>query len=131
MSNTAHGTIKVEALGNIIVTKYIGMFNLEGLTTELMKLRAAINALDGQPFAILVDNLELEGGTPEAYEALNEFNLSIANLPLVAKATVITSAVKLSIIEARVTARQQQNKLAFTSKAEALEWLRSELAEHT
>lgn len=127
---TGHGTIDVELLDNIIVTRYIGLFNQEGLTAEIAKVRKAIDSLGGQPFAILIENDELEGGTPEAYEALNDFNLSLAHLPLVAKATVMKSALKLRIIEERVTARRQQNKQEFTSKEDALAWLRSELAKH-
>lgn len=122
-----HGNIDVKVQGSIIVTKYVGQFNSAGLLDELAKLQAAIDGLNGAPFAILVDDLELEGGTPGAYEALNTFNLGLADLPLVAKATVIQSNLKLKIIDSRVTARQQQNHRAFTDRDEAMAWLQSEL----
>lgn len=125
--DNCHGLIEVNVDQKIITAKYVGLFNRDGLVRELGKLRQAIDELLPEPFAILIDDLELEGGTPDAYEALEEFNQWLNTQPLAAKATVVTSSARLKIIDARVPSRKQQNHQAFQSIAEAEEWLQSQL----
>lgn len=129
--DTRHGEIEVSVDGRIIIARYIGLFNQEGAGAELDKLKAAIVALTPGPFVMLVDDIRLEGGTPDAYDEVERFNHWLQDYPMVAKATVVESAVKLKILESRIPARRQQNSQAFVSIDEAKAWLASQLALHS
>lgn len=125
--NTGHGIIDIDIDGDIIIARYIGLFNVDGMERELTKLRQAVESIAPAPFAILVDNLSVEGGTPEAYEVLELFNQWLNTQPLVAKATVSESSVKLKIVDERVPSRQLQNQRSFSTLESARRWLQSEM----
>ncbi|EAR09190.1 hypothetical protein [Reinekea blandensis] len=124
-----HGNIDIRVEDRIVIAKYIGLFNLEGVQAELEKLKTTITELPEGPFVMLVDDLDLEGGTPDAYEAVDQFNIWLQDFPMIAKATVVESTVKLKILEARIPSRQRQNSRAFMSMDDARSWLLAQLAD--
>ncbi len=127
MSDRPHGEILLTTQGNILIAQYIGMFNLDGMQLGVQAMQTAIAQFAGEPFAMLIDDLQVEGGTPEAYEALEAFNQWLISQNMVAKATVITSKVKLKIIDSLVASRKKQNHQAFTTMSDAISWLTEQL----
>ena len=127
MNDTAHGHIDIKVDGNIVTATYIGQFNHEGITKGISVLRNTVEQFNGAPFAMLVDDLAVEGGTPEAYAELELFNQWVNTQSMVAKAMLIHSKLKLKIIDSLVQSRKQQNIRLFDSHVEAYNWLKSEL----
>ena len=128
MKNSPHGQIKVCEEEFIITAAYIGQFNLEGTIIGLKELRNVIESLNGAPFTMLVDDLNVEGGTPEAYAELEVFNQWLNSQKMVAKAMLINSKLQLKIIDTLVESRKVQNIESFTDRKAAMDWLKSELS---
>lgn len=126
----AHGKTIVSSEGRVIKAKFIGAFNSTGVLKYANKIKSIVNALDGAPFAILVDDLELEGGTPHAYEALEVYNQWLNKQPLIAKAMLTKSLIKIDIITSLAPSHKKQNVQVFEKEKEALVWLKSELAKY-
>ncbi|MCV2884875.1 hypothetical protein OE749_09220 [Aestuariibacter sp. AA17] len=123
----AHGDFSVVIQDDIIEVQLIGMFNHEGTEQYVNKVKAAVAKFDGRPFSMLIDDLKMEGGTPEAYEILNRYNTWLNNQNLVAKALIIDSEVKKFIILDRTPALKNQNARFFKSRSKAIAWLRDEM----
>lgn len=123
-----HGETKVALEGSLIRAKFIGSFNPAGVKAYASKIEGLLTQLNGQPFIMLIDNLQLVGGTPEAYKVLDEYNQWLNGQNLVAKAIVISSEFKAKIIDSLTPALKTQNMRYFTEKKEALDWLETELA---
>ncbi|MFQ3229584.1 hypothetical protein [Reinekea sp.] len=126
MNHLPHGRIDTWAEGNLVYAIFIGQMNLEGITIGLDSVRKVIEELNGAPFTMLNDTLEVEGGTPEAYEELEQFNQWLNTQPLIAKATIISSKLQLKLINTLIKARKEQNNQTFANQVEAVEWLNSE-----
>ncbi len=126
-ANNIHGEREVFMQDRIITARFIGMFNEHGVKRITDEIRDCIYQLSGEPFAILVDDLKLEGGTPEAYVVLEEYNQWLNTQNLVAKAMVLTSKAHKAIIDKLSPSRLEQNIQYFVSEDSALDWLRSEL----
>jgi hypothetical protein len=94
----------------------------------VVELKTAISAFKGRAFVMLVDDLNVEGATPEAFEELDRFNAWVNKKNMVAKAMLIRSTVMLKIIDKRVTSRKHQNIQSFADRSEALAWLEGQLA---
>ncbi|BDX06306.1 hypothetical protein MACH26_18270 [Planctobacterium marinum] len=72
---------------------------------------------------MLVDDIEVEGGTPEAHEELQAYNLWLSQQRIVAKAIVIDNVVTQAIIAQRTPELAQQNTRYFNHIEEASDWL--------
>ncbi len=131
MYEIPHGEIKLTTQGGIIIARYVGQFNLQGLQIGVDNIRAIIDQFNNEPFAMLIDDLDLIGGTPEAYAELERFNQWLGTQKLIAKATVIDSSVKLKIIDSLVCSRATQNHQAFSDVPTALSWLSDQLQKAT
>lgn len=123
-TNNIHGEREVFLKDRIITARFIGMFNEHGVKRITDEIRQCIYQLSGKPFAILVDDLKLEGGTPEAYVVLEEYNQWLNTQNLVAKAMVLTSKAHKAIIDKLSPSRTQQNIQYFVSEDSALAWLK-------
>lgn len=126
----AHGQTQVTLTGQLIEAKFSGAFNPLGIKEYASKVAACLAQLDGQPFIMLIDNLKLEGGTPEAYQALDKYNTWLNEQNLVAKAMVITSEFKAKIIGSLTPSMKQQNLRHFVDREQALTWLELELSHY-
>ena len=122
-----HGETIITYEDGIIQSTFIGSFNSAGVQKYVNQIKHLIDGLNGADFAILVDNLQLEGGTPLAYEALEDYNQWLNKQPLVAKAMLSNSVVKMQIIDSLTKAHQKQNVQHFQSREKALCWLKTEL----
>ncbi len=125
---TIHGRHQVELVGNILQVKLIGSFNDEGVRAYSLSVQQAIEHLKGQPFAMLIDDLDVEGGTPEAFEELDKYNLWLATKPIIAKAFIIKSLALKEIILERTPALKNQEIAFFEDHVSALAWLQQKLS---
>ena len=124
----SHGEFSVVLTGSIIESTLAGSFNELGCSGYINAVKDKLKILNGKPFAMLIDDLELEGGTPEAYQLLNEYNQWMSKQPIVAKALIISSQVQKDIILQRSPSLLQQNIEFFTDRAHAMHWLHGEIA---
>lgn len=129
-SQYIHGEREVFKSGRIITARFIGVFNHHGVYRVADEIRECVAQMHGEPFAILIDDLQLQGGTPEAYVAVEEYNQWLNTQQLVAKAMVLDSKAHKDILDKRTPSRAQQNIEYFTDEDSALVWLKSELERH-
>ncbi|MEW9797651.1 STAS/SEC14 domain-containing protein [Alteromonas sp. CYL-A6] len=118
-----HGKTVVCTEGSIILTSFHGAFNADGIKEYIEKVKAEIARFAGQPFKMLVDDTDIEGGTPDAYEELNRYNEWLNTQPIVAKAFVVKQSVVKDIVLSRTPALKSQQIAFFHEKAEAIDWL--------
>ena len=122
-----HGEYQASCDGAIITGKLIGSFNETGITAYTEAMTALVKAFDGKPFAMLVDLSEVEGGTPDAYAALERYNQWLTGQTLVAKAMLYQSFVQAEILFTRSPTLKKQNTELFIDKAKALVWLEQQV----
>ncbi|WP_206483301.1 hypothetical protein [Thalassotalea sp. G2M2-11] len=124
---TIHGKYNVELIDNILFVKLSGSFNCAGTEAYVATVKQYIAELAGQPFAMLIDDLDVEGGTPEAYQKLNDYNEWLVSQPIVGKAFIIKSlAIKEIVLERTPSLKQQQIEF-FQDVESAEQWLRDKL----
>lgn len=126
---TDHGISEVSLDGNIICAKLSGSFNRQGCAAYTQKVKQIVATLHNTPFAMLIDDLELEGGTPAAYQTLQDYNVWLNRQPIVAKAFIINNNVTKHIILQRSPALLEQNIAFFTNYDEATTWLKEQLSQ--
>ncbi|WP_019029944.1 hypothetical protein [Colwellia piezophila] len=80
-----HGEVALEVIGSIIIVRNFDAFNEYGTQQYTNGVRAIVNDLKGQSFSILVNNLDFLGGTPEAYQELENYNLWLNQQKLIGK----------------------------------------------
>jgi hypothetical protein len=120
-----HGEIKISLTDNIITAVFIGSFNYEAAVDYSNRIKSIVYSLEKRPFVMLIDNIELEGATPEGFEELEAFNSWLNQTQLKAKAFVMTSEVHKRIIESRTPSLSSQNTCFFSNYQEANEWLKN------
>ena len=108
-----HGKSSISVDGDIIYVKAAGAYNQEGIIKGIEELKLVIENFCQKEFKLLFDYSEIEGGTPEVFEEINEFNIWLNSQNMLAKALVINSSVKLAILESRTPARKSQNDKIF------------------
>jgi hypothetical protein len=121
-----HGQSSISVDGDIISVKAVGAFNQEGIVKSIEELKVVIESFCQKEFKLLIDYSEIEGGTPEVFERINECNLWLNTQNMVAKVLVINSSVNLAILESRTPARKLQNTKNFDNKASAITWLKTQ-----
>lgn len=127
-ASSSHGKVDLSLIGErIIYAAFIGSFNEKGVENYAPEIKRIVNSFEKQPFAMLINNLSIEGGTPEAYQRLDEYNQWLNNQPIVAKAFIIDNNVTKQILLARTPALKQQNIAFFETPAEATVWLEQQL----
>lgn len=122
----AHGEHNIKVQDNIIFLKLFGSFNDAGTENFTRAMKKTIATFNGSPFSILVDDLEVIGGTPEAYAELESYNQWLNGQNMIAKAMVIDSPVTLAIIEKYAPSREQQNIAIFNNQVDAVNWLKTQ-----
>ncbi|MEH6385099.1 MAG: hypothetical protein V7780_10865 [Colwellia sp.] len=124
--NQEHGKNIISVEGDIIISKIIGAFNVEGVNKSITDLKTVVDSFCQNKFKLLIDYIDAEGATPEVYEKINECNIWLNSQNMVAKALVPNSNVALSILESRTPARSSLNERIFDDKASAMSWLKSQ-----
>jgi hypothetical protein len=121
-----HGKNIISVEGDIIISKIIGAFNAEGIDKSIADLKVAVDSFCQNEFKLLVNYIDTEGGTPEVYEKINEFNIWLKSKNMVAKALVSNSNVALSIRESRTPKGMSLNERVFDDEINAIIWLKSQ-----
>ena len=125
--NISHGNSTVDLIDGVIYITLKGAFNKQGTEVWINKLKNIVEGLEGKPFSLLLNHLETEGATPEAFKVANEYNKWLDEQNLVAKAIVsssILAAIDLSHIEEKN--RESQNFKYFKILPEAIKWLETQ-----
>ncbi len=120
-------TYSVKLQGNIIQTKLCGSFSVSITKQYCDEVRRLIEQFDGEPFAMLVDDLQLDGGTPAAYEILDQHNAWVNQQNIIAKALIVDNAVKKGIILQRLPNLRKQNIAFFQDPGAGLAWLETQI----
>ena len=124
----SHGRTVVTVEGRVIHSVFKGSFNREAVIDYAQKIRKAIKSFNGEPFAVLVDDIDIEGGTPDAYDEINSLNEWVNGHNIIAKAFIIKSAVNKQIILERAPEILKQNIEFFVNEQDAKAWLNEQLA---
>ena len=120
-----HGSYSISKEDDIIRYDVSGSFNGRGAKAWSEAVKSEIESLNGRPFKVLVSHLQLEGGTPEAYDIADAFNQWLNKQNMLAKAIVSQSPIVEQIERRNVSAKQHQNICYFSTLDEAVTWLRS------
>ena len=122
-----HGESSISIDDYLITLTIKGVFNQEGVRSLTNELRSIIEKFNGKGFKLLVNYLDSEGGTPEAYEEVNSFIHWLNSQNIIAKAVVYESFVLADIFESRTPARKEQYFKTFNNMPEAEEWIKSQI----
>ncbi|PKG85145.1 hypothetical protein CXF85_05935 [Colwellia sp. 75C3] len=120
-----HGEVTIEVQDNIIIARLVGAFNEYGAQQYTKGVKSIIENLQGESFSILINNLQVQGGTPEAYQELENYNLWLNQQKLIGKAMVITSSITLDVIDKLSPSRAKQKTKNFDNEKDAMNWLMS------
>lgn len=123
--NNVHGEALIHIEEKIIVAKLIGAFNMEGAIKYTEGMKKTIKEFQGESFLMLVNDLKLEGGTPEAFQELEEYNHWLTTQKLIAKAMVIKSNVTIDLIGKLSPSQELQKYKIFDNEKDAYIWLKS------
>lgn len=124
MIGNQHGEVHILLEGNIVIATLIGAFNEKGAMKYTEGVKSIVKKFEGKKYAILVDNSNMEGGTPEAYQVLEEYNQWINNTNLVAKAMVVKTLITTELVESLSPSIKLQTTKSFQDKNLAFEWLK-------
>ena len=122
----AHGKFEVTVQNKLIYTVFNGSFNEHGIIAWHNSIKDIINSFDGQPFSMLINELNASGATPKALAAGNKYNEWLNQQNLIAKAMVYSSDMLRDIDTMHLPARIEQNIEFFYTIADAEEWLESQ-----
>lgn len=122
-----HGENTIIVKENIIHITLKGGFNKSGAKDVSRKTKEIICSFNQKRFLILVNLLNLDGATPEAFNTSNEFNEWLNSQNMVAKAIVITSQTIKAIDQKWVPSKIVQNIGYFDNEEDALKWLKIQL----
>ncbi|MCT7940614.1 hypothetical protein [Shewanella holmiensis] len=125
-----HGEFQICLDGCIIKSKLIGSFNEFGAKCYTDAVIEIVKKFDGKPFAILVNNLELFGGTPEAYQVLEQYNIWVNQQHMLAKAFVFNASILATIMKNMPPSMQADNIQMFKTLEDAESWLKEVLLQH-
>lgn len=128
-SSRSHGQFTVCLLGERIISATLkGSFSERGIRDYINQVKEIIKRFDGKPFAMLINNLQVEGGTPEAYRALEKYNHWLNQQAITAKAFIFDDSITKQILLSRSPSLKQQNIAFFKTENEAKAWLEAESA---
>jgi len=118
-----HGEYHIEVINDIIKISVRGAFNDIGAKALAIDLKKTIEAYGQEPFAIMANLLDFDGGTPEVFAESDEFNAWLNSKNMMAKALIFTSPVLIAIEKTLVTSKAKQNIQYFDNTSAAKKWL--------
>lgn len=120
-----HGDVLISVDNQIINVELTGAFNYEGAKYYSTKIKRAINSLKIKKFAVCVDIRGVEGGTPEAFQELEQLNSWLNSNGLIAKAFVKKGSFLCQLLRINCPSLKEQCCQGFASDTPAHEWLNS------
>ena len=124
--NLDHGKVSIKIDGNIIIVHLVGEFNEFGAKNYSSRIKEEVSKFEGKPFSILVNLLDMLGGTPEAFKEVDELNYWLSKQNLLKKARVIKSVATLSMVQTLANSKAKQIIGDFEEYEQAITWLKSE-----
>lgn len=124
--NLIHGDFEVTFDNTILTVKLSGSFNEFGTLKLTECIKSNLESLNGQKFHMLVDDRELDGFTPEAYQVIEENNQWLDTQNLIEKAFIMKSLVQESLDDHFVPSKKGQNTKAFADKTSVIAWLKNQ-----
>lgn len=121
-----HGDFEVSFIESILVVKLIGSFNEFGAIELTAAIKEKVKNLQGLAFCMLVDDIELNGFTPEAYQVVEENNKWLNKQSLTAKAFLMRSHAQEVLDDHFVPSKKEQNVKVFRELETAIQWLKSQ-----
>ena len=125
MKGNQHGEVDILLDGNIIIATLIGSFNEKGAIEYTEGVKGIVKNFEGEDYAILVDNSNMEGGTPEAYQVLEKYHQWLNQTNLVAQAIVVKTLITTELIKSLSPSVKLQTTRSFQDKELAFEWLKA------
>lgn len=124
MKFNLHGFYKIHRQGQIIEIIASGTWNLEAAQAFMTDMNKAVDGLNGQPFATLVDTQMWDLGTPEFQQGILEGTKSIIERDMVLEAYVAgIGGVKMAQLKAMTPEFSGYERRFFDSHIEGILWL--------
>ena len=118
-----HGKYHIELRGNTIYKSLKGSFNEDAILEIISKEKDIIKNLNSEKFSILIDVLEMEGATPEAFSVIDNYNKWLNTQNLLAQVFVNKSSFLIEINEERVKSQDKTKTKIFDNLEDAQKWL--------
>jgi len=125
MIDSAHGEYFIEVKDGIIWLTLKGEFNVESVNAYDKEIKTLVKGMQNTGFLMLINNLNLIGATPEAYQESNKHNEWLAGQNLIGKATVYPSDFLKTIDSKMVPSKNKINHEVFHTIEQAKHWLDS------
>ena len=121
---SSHGNFNIKTDESIIVICLSGSFNEQSAIEFISEVKLAIKHLNGDKFGILLNAIDAEGFTPEAYHEINEYNAWLNHQNIIAKAIVSQSPTLQQTSELFIPSRAPQDMKRFEKVELAYNWLK-------
>lgn len=118
-----HGQSEIVIEGQIIHVRLIGAFNDFGANEYIRKVKQAILSFENSAIVMLIDDRALDGGTPESYQLIDEYNQWCKTQNILGKAIVTTNIPSANIIQSNAKSYLSQDVRFFNNIPDALQWL--------
>ena len=118
-----HGKYHIELRGNTIYKSLKGSFNEDAILEIISKEKDIIKNLNSEKFSILIDVLEMEGATPEAFSVIDNYNKWLNTQNLLAQVFVNKSSFLIEINEERVKSQDKTKTKIFDNLEDAQKWI--------
>jgi hypothetical protein len=123
-----HGTYSVVLEGRLLSISLEGTFNDIATRSVCKKIKAKVESLNGQGFAILLDCIAYEGSTPDAHKISNQHLLWLNKQNCIARAVIYNKKLYFDMVKNEQPALfELQNRREFHDVKSAQSWLLSQL----
>ena len=123
--NLVHGEYGITVDDNIISIAISEAFNEYCIIQLTAELKLIVSSFPHKAFFLIVDLLNSEGGTPEAFEESRKCNLWLDQQNIIAKAILSDSSTFIAINEARLRRTDKQLIQYFHTRSDAIHWFNS------
>jgi len=124
MKYNLHGLCTIHRVNNVIQIIASGTWNYEAAKTFMEDMNNAVDGLNGQPFATIVDTQQWNLGTPEFQQSITEETKKLVSRGMVLEAYVAgKGSVKLAQLKAMTPKLDNYERRFFDSHIEGVLWL--------
>jgi hypothetical protein len=125
MDRSAHGEFELTAVGQIVVIRFMGEWNLEGARAFFEAYKRLVEAQKWTRFGVLSDLRGFGGGTPDAVEFFETITRWASKHGQVGRALVLYTAYEEFLVEQIDKKGPTMPSRSFGDEADALTWLAS------
>lgn len=121
-----HGDCIITNRDGIVYVTLEGSFNDLAVHNCIDKMKRLLESEESETFSMLVSYEGLAGGTPEAYQISNDFNKWLNEEKKLYKKAIVSNNDLVVDISLRLQDQlRKQNIRVFSSKKDALKWLKT------